>query len=276
MPGENTEGQVPENEPAATAPGSPPVAGAEAQPGAAAALPSAAPASPEGGVVLPSEAPATPQPPAAVGKHWAEMRLAQRTAQFRETEARLAQVEAELAAAKAGTPVDTATFEAKVASAAEARARELAAAQAFQAECNKVADAGRAAFPDFAERIGQLVEVAGVKDGGAQAQATYANFLNAAMETGEAPRLLHELGGDPNEAARIMALSPVKMAMELGRRAAKAPAPPVSAAPKPITPIGSRGGQHEAVSAADPRADALSTREWMERRDAEVKARRRA
>ena len=50
---------------------------------------------------------------------------------------------------------------------------------------------------------------------------SYNLFLDTAIETGEGPRLLHELGSNLDEAFRILSLPPTKMAVELAKRAQK-------------------------------------------------------
>jgi hypothetical protein len=48
----------------------------------------------------------------------------------------------------------------------------------------------------------------------------------------------------------------------------------ISKAAKPITPLNGRGVAHEAINPDDPtRADGLSTKAWMERREAQIRAR---
>jgi hypothetical protein len=64
-------------------------------------------------------------------------------------------------------------------------------------------------------------------------------FFKSIVELDDAHKVLHALGSNPEEAARILALSPLKQGRELERLAAK-PAPkkavkPVSNAPEPIS-----------------------------------------
>jgi hypothetical protein len=155
----------------------------------------------------------------------------------------------------------------------EARARELSAIQDFNRRCDETALAGRAAFGEveFNGRINNLQKLVDHSDP-ASVQA-YNSLLIAAIDTGEGPKVLHALGADLNEAQRILALAPTKMAVELTRRAL-APQPEVSAAPKPITPVRGNGGSHSAITPDDAdRADHLSTSEWMRRREAQVRER---
>lgn len=98
----------------------------------------------------------------------------------------------------------------------------------------------------------------------------YLNMLQAMLDTGAAPKLIAALGDDPNEAARIMGLSPTKMGVELGKLAFRG-VEEVSGAPKPITPVSGVGRNHVAIAAEDPeRSDSIDMRVWMERRGQHV------
>lgn len=111
-----------------------------------------------------------------------------------------------------------------------AKQREDAQA-AFVAECNKVYADGQKAFPDFDEAVTSLNSMGLMSDA----------FVEAAIATDEAARVLHHLGGDIDEAARIAALPPIRMTAELAKLAARLSAPKsagVSKAPAPIKPIG--------------------------------------
>lgn len=84
--------------------------------------------------------------------------------------------------------------------------------------------------------------------------------------------LAYHLGKNKAEAARIAALSPLAAARAMGLIEAKlaaAPAPEVSKAPEPPTPVGNRS----AVS-KDP--DKMSVEEWREWREGQIKKRRQA
>jgi hypothetical protein len=98
-------------------------------------------------------------------------------------------------------------------------------------------------------------------------------LVEAVIATDEPHKLLFELGQDPDEAERLLRLSPAKMGVELGKRlGGGAPARPrATGAPKPITPISQRGRSHDPIAASDPeRADRLSTEAWMKRREEEL------
>ena len=154
----------------------------------------------------------------------------------------------------------------------EARAKELAGQSDWNNRCNAVAVAGRAAYTDFAEKLRGITSLV---DGNDPAEvSSYNSFLAAAMETGEAPKLIYELGANPNEAARILALSPMKMAVELTRLATpRRPAEPSNAA-KPITPVGSRGIHYEAIQPDDAeRGTRLPIADWMAQREKQARER---
>jgi hypothetical protein len=103
--------------------------------------------------------------------------------------------------------------------------------------------------------------------------AQYNLLLDAAIETGEGPKIIHSLGSNPNEAARLLALPPVKMALEIAKLA-QAKGAELTAAPRPISPIGNRGASNERIDPDDvARADRLDTATWMRRREEQVKAR---
>lgn len=211
---------------------------------------------------------------------WRERRLKEQTAKRREAERRAADLEAELAQYRTGNTSGAAAgasgaTEPDLDQLVEARAAERAAVAEFNRQCNEVAASGQEEFgqAEFNSRVQALTGL--VDRGDPQEAIRYNQFLVAAIETGDAPKLLHQLGGDLNEAARIMALSPVKMAVELTKLAAKAPAAEVSGAPKPIRPLATGGTRsHEAIAPDDPdRGDRLTTREWMQRREAQLASR---
>lgn len=159
---------------------------------------------------------------------------------------------------------------------AEQRARELAITHEFNRRCDEVAVLGRSSFGEnnFNERISNLQKLVDAND--PSSVQAYNLFLSAAIDTGEAAKLLHSLGSDLDEAQRIMSLPGTRMAVELMKRA-MTPEVQVSNAPRPITPVGGRGVSHEAISPDDPdRSDHLSVQEWMRRREMQVSERNQA
>ncbi|HVX57595.1 MAG TPA: hypothetical protein VHA37_07745 [Candidatus Saccharimonadales bacterium] len=97
-------------------------------------------------------------------------------------------------------------------------------------------------------------------------------FMQALVELNpnEATRLVASLADDADELAGVLSLPPVAMAAKMGRMAAElskpapeAPRPPkVSAAPKPVSPVGGR-----AVPEPDIYSDKLSMAEYVARRN---------
>lgn len=84
--------------------------------------------------------------------------------------------------------------------------------------------------------------------------------------------LAYYLGKNRNEAARIAALSPLAAAKELGKiesKLAVAPAPEVSSAPTPPTPVGNRS-----TAPKDP--DKMTVEEWTAWRNDQLSKKRRA
>lgn len=116
----------------------------------------------------------------------------------------------------------------------EAEIEALADRRAAQREFNRAADAsyqaGMAQFPDWEEAIGNLKSL----------EIMSPQLLDAALATDEAPAVLHHLGKDPEEAARIVSLPPARMGAELAKLALKLSTPAsraVSTAPDPISPV---------------------------------------
>jgi hypothetical protein len=167
-------------------------------------------------------------------------------------------------------PPDRASIDREI----EQRAMVLAQQQEFNRRCNEVADAGKRQYGDFDAKVGKLV---GLVDGNdPQAVARYNSFLSAALETGEASKLIYSLGGDLDEASRILGLNPIQMAVELTKMSTR-PMTEVSGMPRPLNPVASMGVNNRvAVGPDDPNSDNLTTEEWMRRRNEQITARRNA
>lgn len=119
---------------------------------------------------------------------------------------------------------------------ARQEAERIVADRTFNETCNKVYAAGKAEFPDFDQAVANLQMVGINRD-----------FLELATTSDAGAKLLHHLGTDLDEAARIAALPPVQMARELTKLEFKLSQPatpkPVSKAPAPVSPIsGTKGG----------------------------------
>lgn len=87
-------------------------------------------------------------------------------------------------------------------------------------------------------------------------------IAQALIESDQGSKLMAFMAGNPEEVARIAALSPARQAAEIGKLEAKlALAPKTSQAPAPITPVGSRGS---AANSAD--LSKLSMDQYIEAR----------
>jgi hypothetical protein len=238
------------------------------------------PANPPAG---PAPAPDQPQetaPPPQPRTDWRDRRIGELTARTRELRAELERLRAGQSAPNgqgaqprtpngqfAPPPPDQATIDQQI----QQRAEVLAANQEFNRRCNEVAEAGRRAYPDFDVVVNKLVGLVDPND--PQGVQGYNAFLNAALETGEASKVIHALGSDLNEASRILSLSPLRMAVELTRMAAK-PIQELSTAPRPINPASTAAmAGRTSTSPDDPGSDQMSTAEWMRRREEQLQAR---
>lgn len=126
-------------------------------------------------------------------------------------------------------------------------------AERFTDACNDVADFGSAKFPDFNEAVSTFAMLGGPPPA----------LLEAVTALGkeDGARVYYELGKNPDEASRLLALSPARMAVEVAKMAAKpAAAPRVSAVPEPVVPIGSGNARTEANPA---RMSDAQWRDWF-------------
>lgn len=230
----------------------------------------------EGAAAVSVDSAAAPEPPAAADaaapkEDWRDRRIAQLTA-------KLAGFRQASPAAPAAPVADSAAPPVYTAEDVNAAAARMVAQQRFVDSCNEAARAGRTTYPnEFDARLGQLKQLV---DGNDPAEtAAYNTLLGALIETGEAPRLLYELGGDPNNAAKLLGMaaqSPVKLAVELTKMAMKKGEAEPSRAPKPITPIQSSITRNPIDPTDAAKSDQLSTREWIKRREADVAAKQKA
>lgn len=115
-------------------------------------------------------------------------------------------------------------------SAVQAEAARIAKLTDFNTRCNAVADRGFQEFPDFKE----AAEGYGMLGGAPQ------EYLEAVTSIPDGHKVYHYLGKNLDEAAHVLRLPPVQMALEIARISQKlnTPAKPVlSKAPAPITPL---------------------------------------
>ena len=138
-------------------------------------------------------------------------------------------------------------------------AAQLAQREAFNRDCNAIADQGQQKYGEaFKESVANLNALGMMTE----------SVIQAAMATGAAPDVLNHLGSDVDEAARITALPPVQMAVELTKLASRLSGPKeakqVSRAPAPITPIS--GASQSNLDVYDP---GLTDDEYYRRRAAQ-------
>ncbi len=219
--------------------------------------------------------------PAAAAPDWKDREMARLRERRRAADAEIAELKARL---QTTTPVQTQTttqldpvedFNRRVAAEVQKQLPVAAAQQDFNRRCNETVEKGRETYgaTEFDGRVQRLRSVVDMTD--PEGAAKFNNFVSAALETGDAARLVYELGEKPEEASRIMGLTPIKMAVELARMAnPAAPTGEVSRAPRPITPIGNGAANRNPINPDDAeRADQLSTAEWMRRRETQLKDR---
>lgn len=141
----------------------------------------------------------------------------------------------------------------------EQRANELARQQALNEASNRTYSQGKAVHDDFdaaVQGMGQLGEV-----------AVQPAFLEAVTSLPNGHEVYYHLGKNLDEAAHVLSLPPVQMALELAKVSAKVGRPKkVSDAPPPAS--------ESVTGSAKPSADLsddLPIEEWMKRRDAQIK-----
>ena len=146
------------------------------------------------------------------------------------------------------------------------RAVEAAAAQKlsqsqFDAECNAAYQKGAKEYADFDTALSNFRMLGGLPP----------HMAEAAIATGEGHKVLYALGKDPDRAAEIMSLPPVRMAVELAKLAnapAKAAAPkPVSNAPPPVRPV-------DGAARASDNPDSMTMDQWVQWRQRQLEARK--
>lgn len=217
---------------------------------------------------------------------WRDRRIGEQQQRLRERNARIAELEAQLASqgqppqpsqppqyGQQPPPQPVGAAPGDIQRQINEAAARLASNQEFTRRCNEVAEQGRRVYGNFDQRVQRLV---GLVDGQDQVQVNHYNdFLKAAMQTGQASRLIFELGGNLDEASRIMAMDPVGMTYELTRMSMRTGSE-ASAAPPPLTPIASAAQSNRTmVQPDDPEtADTLDTSEWMRRRTEQMQTRR--
>lgn len=219
---------------------------------------------------------------------WRDRRIGEQQQRLRERNARIQQLEAQLAAVAGqtqpgyqpdpatGYPQQQPAYAQPVGDIQqqinEAAAR-MAAGQEFNRRCNEVAELGRRSYQNFDGRVQRLTGLIDPND--PMQVERYNGFLRACMQTGQASRLIYELGGNLDEASRIMAQDPVGMTYELTKMSMRNGSD-ASGAPRPLNPVATAAqSDRRMIQPDDPdNADGLTTEEWMRRRDEQIATRR--
>lgn len=223
------------------------------------------------------ETPKKDQPP-----EWVRKRLgalsAQRNAEAQaraEAEAKLAAAQALLAAQglqteeqnESAAPKDRVYTQAELDAEATKRAESIAAANAFNNQCNSLFEQGAKAYgeAEFDANLQNLRDVGVISPDDL-------GFVRDALETEAPEKVLFHLGQNPDEALKIASLSPTKRAVALDRLAVQLstekpkPSKPVSKVPAPIAPVGS-GRSTKEIDISDPNISDEDFFREMERLD---------
>ncbi len=210
-------------------------------------------------------------------KPWYERRLDEVTASYRNTErernaalerAQIAEQALELA--KKGGVVVPQVGSPEFDQAVQRTAMGQADVMAFNARANRIAAEGLEKFPDFDssistwKRLGELTRP----------------IIEAADETGHAAEIIYELGKDPAAAERILKLPPIQQIAAVVKYANKYNVAPVvgerrtglSTAPEPIKTVVGGSGAVPEPTLFD--TEKLTTKQWIEKREAELEAKR--
>lgn len=148
------------------------------------------------------------------------------------------------------------------------RAEQIAEAKLFAQTAERIVEGGKKSNPDFIEKLQDLRSEVGdfVLPNGLPSR-----FMQAVLDVSEKPTdLLYYLGKNPDIAGELSDLPVTKLAARLDRieRSLATPQPKQSSAPKPLEPVKSKSSDSGLHSD-------LSTEEWMKRREAEVRERRK-
>ena len=126
-------------------------------------------------------------------------------------------------------------------------------------------------YPDWQTRLSGLTQLVDSTDQKSLQQ--YNLFLEAALETGDAEAIIYRLGSDLNLASRVLGMSPMKMAMEVGKLADGKTVEP-SKAPKPIRPVGSTSPVTTTKPDDPERGSEMKIDDWMNARNKQAAERR--
>lgn len=169
--------------------------------------------------------------------NWASDRIKELTRKRREAERRAERAEQKLKEAQQ-TNLDDLDFEDQIAEKTVRRSRQ----ETLETEREVARDLAWEAFSE-SEAIARQKYADYDAVTRNKAVPITSEIVELAMDSDVGPELVYHLGKNPQEADRIAALPPKRLAVEIGRLEAKltAPKPIVTPPPDPVTPIGSGG-----------------------------------
>lgn len=227
------------------------------------------------GSASPAEEEASKEPAKKPEKDWAQHRIDQLTRKRyeevgrvqRELDAANRRAE-ELEARLNGTEVKQDPQD--VMSLAERIAAERISQQTFTQRCNTAVEQGEREYgEEFSKALTNLQSLEALFEDGKPTELT-----NIVVESDNPAKLLHYLGTNKQEAARILALTPVQQARAIGalevKLAAEKPQRSVSKAPEPISAVNAK-----APATTGP-SDKDTDDEWLVKRNAQIAAQRKA
>lgn len=149
---------------------------------------------------------------------------------------------------------------------ANEKAERLVSKREFDAKCAALVDNGS---KEFGEEFDKAVKNLGSLQAIVDEKGEFTDFAKLVVDTDEPHKMLKHLGDNPDEAARILNLSPTQQAREIGRLEARLSTqpvtpPPVSKAPPPPSHVGSRNASSTAPSDKD------DMKTWMAKREAQL------
>jgi hypothetical protein len=148
---------------------------------------------------------------------------------------------------------------------ANQRAEQIVAQREFRTRVNAWAKAGETEFKDdWNDKCNMVANL------GATERPEFMQIVTDPDLIKDGHKVVAALADDPEEAERILSLTPVKMSAALVKYAEKIGKPkakPLSNAPEPIKPI------NGTAKASDEPTDKDSEDEWFRKREAQIKAR---
>lgn len=137
------------------------------------------------------------------------------------------------------------------------RAAVLSRQQAINEAADKTYDVGKSKYADFDSAVNNMRNVADLSQ--------TPHFLEAVTRLPNGADIYYHLGKNLDEAAHVLALSPVQMGLELAKLSASLGKPkPVSKVPEPVSPVGGNAASDDSLR------DDLPIEEWMRRRNKQL------